>query len=357
MGLSERETTTEIDMSFIPSNTYNLLMDFPELGAYGSSELHAVPEDDLRRLVDAGCTVAVNYALWDIIEPQRGAYDWRYLDAAIEQYRRAGMKVIVFGPNNLPQWMPDEWYVWDADGKPHKDVDKDNPVQVWGCLSLWNRDAQGYQLRFIQTLIDRYGANDVQIAGCHSRDGESFLPPGIVGLYDPAALQDYRRFTGRMDAMPDIRCQHTLDWLRQSCLIALMRQQQLYAAQHGETWMQLHPHYARFPASGTAMMWECIDNLKALGEVNWLLYTHFPHTGSAWYRGQSERLQAAGAQVWTGSEWPEGLITNTPSAVKQGLRGLLTAPMHPFLNRRTVEPWVFDAFRNSREVFRRGAHG
>lgn len=342
--------------SFLDGIT-NLLMDIPDIGERLGYWHRALSADECKRLAGAGAGASLVPLLWDRTEPARGQFDWSLPDAAIANCRAAGLRVVLVGPGSVPAWCPDEWYVWDTFGRPLKGVDPRNRVTVWGCLSPWNEEAQSYQDEFIARLCARYDAGDVLVVQSHSRDGESVLPPGAAAFYDPCALRSYRTFAGDADVRPDPALALTQDWLRHSLGELLVRQAKLYveSSPFREYWTFLHPYYngRDWPNSGNV---DIVGYMRRVEEVihpdgmNALLYTVFDNGHDHFVFDHIRRLQDIGLGVWAGSEWPEGLRRNTPRAVSLGLAGLLTAPLHPYLRRTGIEPWVYDELRRSRAM-------
>jgi hypothetical protein len=263
--------------------------------------------------------------------------------------------VLLVGPSSVPQWCPDDWYVWTAEGKPLKDVDPRNRVTVWGCLSPWNAEAQACQDDFITRMCARYNAPDVLCIGSHSRDGEAALPPGVAALYDPHALVSYRAYAGGQ-ARPDPSRPETQAWMHQSVRAVLLRQARIYceASPYRELWYQMHPYYSFWPNSGNGLVTDYLEAVRAQvkpDHMTHLLYTVFDNGHDPFIFEFIKDLHALNIDVLAGSEWPDGLSRNTPRAIRAGLRGLLTAPLHPYLRRKAIEPWVYEALAGSRAAF------
>ncbi len=85
------------------------------------------PEDiwaeDAARMADAGLTwVRIGEFAWKRIEPQPGAYDWAWLDRAIDTLGAAGLKVVLGTPTATPPaWVVErhpDMLALDAEGRP-----------------------------------------------------------------------------------------------------------------------------------------------------------------------------------------------------------------------------------------------
>lgn len=347
---------------FLRADEWNIVMDMPEYGvvADGHSPTgllisKALKVDELKRLRDVGAQTALEFVSWDRIETKRGRYDWSLPDEMVTRCRAAGMKAILMTPNQLPQWMPDDWWCWTRQGKAMRTVSAEDHVRIVPCLSPWNDDAQEYQNVFIRMVCARYSADDVLCVQSQTQDGEFLLPPGEAGLYDPAALDSYAAYTGRRGAQPDAATAETQRWMYATLRERVIEQQEIYCAAHPSrsVCMQLHPEYTsdRWQASGNMDIveyWGAIERVIQPDNPMHIFFTCF-------YPGMEERVldyarrmqTRYGVDVITGSEWPEGLRTNTAKALRYGWRALLTAPIHPFCARYELEGWMVEAFRDS----------
>jgi hypothetical protein len=350
-------------MSFIPNNCHNLIMDLADDPRHVAGYLpqHSLSQDDLMRLSDAGMTVALEFVQWDRYSLSEAEYDFHTLDATLERVRKAGMKCLLLGPNTVPQWCPDSWYVQTQDGTPLKQVDTSsryNSATRWGCLSPWNDEAQSYQNGFITAFCHKYNASDVLCIQSHSRDGESLLPPGVAAFYDPAAVASFREYIGTQSeaALPDPMHYATQLWLRDSLSQVLLTQQHIYceSSPHREIFLQAHPYYAAWPNSGQAYLldyYKLIQSDVRPDTFNMLAFTAFDNGHDAYLWPFVSQLQSMGINVYTGSEWAEGLNRNTPRAIEKGIRGLVTCPIHPFNGHTRVEEWMIGALAQSRQTF------
>lgn len=348
-------------MSFLESSETNLIMDVPNIGVdprWPQFTFRAIPLDDLKRFRDVGVQTVLQFAPW--CEPRRGVYDWRLVDEMVERDRTAGLKTLLMGPGTVPLWCPASWYVHAADGSVMCDHDARNPIQSWGCLSPWSRDAQAYQLRYVERFTRRYNSADVLCLQSHSQEGESVLPPATPCIYDPAARESYRRFTGHHNAIPDAMTETTQRWMYESCSRVIIDLQRIYATHPSRTIsMQLHPCYLARNWVGSGV-YDVESYLRSVKEVVhpdtmlWFLFAWFSkengkHVFEKHFPFVQRVMRELDLEVITGSEWPEGVVENTPKSIESGFRALLTAPLHPYLHRESIEPWVFDVVRQSHE--------
>lgn len=351
-------------MSFLSPDEYNIIMDHPATGMnllMPQFTSRSIPLDDLKRFRDVGVRTVLEFA--PNCETKRGTFDWSLPDEMVARCRKAGLKVLLMGPTTVPQWCPDSWYVWAADNTVMRDHDPRNYIQTWGCLSPWNRDAQAYQRAYIARFVSRYNSDDVLCLQSHSQEGESILPPATACIYDPSALAAWRKFTGSHNASPDAMQKETQQWMFESCARVVIDLQRIYATHPSRTIsMQLHPCYLERQWNGSGVH-DVESYLKVVKEVIkpdvflWFLFAWFSQNtdGSLVFGRHAPFVgrvtHELGMSVVTGSEWPEGIAINTPRSLHAGFRALLTAPLHPYLHRDTIEPWVLDAVAQSRREF------
>ncbi|MCV6592703.1 MAG: beta-galactosidase [Silicimonas sp.] len=128
--------------------------------------------EDAARMVETGLTwVRIGEFAWSRLEPTPGAYDFDWLDRAIEVLGQAGLKVILGTPTATPpRWMLDK----------HPDmlaVDEEGRPRGFGSRRHYCFSHEGYleDCRHIVTRLgERYGANPHVAAwqtdneyGCH----------------------------------------------------------------------------------------------------------------------------------------------------------------------------------------------
>lgn len=347
-------------MSFLKPHEHNIIMDIPDLGqnpVLQEYTNYALTADNLKAFRDAGAETTLEFLPWNMVEQERGVRDWSFTDEMVERCRAAGMKVLFMLPTTVPLCLPDEWYVWDEMGHVFKQYLYQGARQTWGCLSPWNDDARGYLLDFIREACDRYNAPDVLCINAQSQEGEALFPPSVLCAFDPAATRNFKAFAGS-DAVPNEDNPTTMAWLYRTLRDLLIQEQEIFVRHPSRTvFTSMHPIY-------TDEMWKCSGNYDITYYTDAIRQfvrpaTHH-HILFAWFgRHGFERFwpwvkgeQAKGTQFICGGEWPEGLPITTPLAIAQGIRALLTAPIHPFLKRREVKPWMVDNVRDSARAFR-----
>ena len=79
--------------------------------------------DDARRMAELGIAwVRIGEFAWSRIEPEPGAFDWAWLDRAVETLAAAGLKIVMCTPTATPpKWLVDahpDMLAVDAEGRP-----------------------------------------------------------------------------------------------------------------------------------------------------------------------------------------------------------------------------------------------
>jgi hypothetical protein len=349
-------------MSFISPSEFNILMDSPDIGEiptlpqFTSKAMHV---DDLKRFRDCGVQTVLQFLHWDRIETKMGVRDWALGDEIVTRCRAAGLKVLLMLPTTTLTCAPDEWYVWDEFGHVYRKPIYQGARQTWGCLSPWNPEARAYLLDFVLECCNRYNTYDVMCINAQSQEGEALMPPGTPCIYDPMAVASFKRYAGK-DAEPNINNPQCSRWLRETLTDLLIDELRIYHPSGGDVFTSMHPIYTDvlWKASGNMDITCYLDAIRAelMPTTHYhIVFAWFGKHGFERFRPWMEREQAKGVQFITGSEWPEGLAENTPKAIAQDIRALLTAPCHPYLHRTRAEEWMYEAFKDSRRQFARAA--
>lgn len=129
-------------------------------------------EDDARRMAEMGLSrVRIGEFAWSRIEPERGRYDWGWLDRAIETLARYGLEITIGTPTATPpKWLVDsmpDMVAIDADGHQRK----------FGSRRHYCFSHPGYRseaMRIVAAIAQRYGDHPAVTAwqtdneyGCH----------------------------------------------------------------------------------------------------------------------------------------------------------------------------------------------
>ena len=144
---------------------------------------------DARRMAETGLSVVrIGEFAWSRIEPEPGAFDWGWLDRAIDVLGAAGLGVILGTPTATPpKWLVDalpDIVAIDAQGRPRRFGSRRHY-----CFSHIGYRAEA--VRITRALAQRYGAHPAIIAwqtdneyGCHD----------TVLSFSSAARDGFRRW-------------------------------------------------------------------------------------------------------------------------------------------------------------------
>jgi hypothetical protein len=331
-------------MSFFAPDEHFILMDKnqanfweqpPALEGY-------ISEDDLRMLYDCGIRTAYMFDMkWNSIETSKGVYDWHYADDYVERATRLGYKVLIPSSTYIPQWFPDDWYLWDASGKPfdHHDVAPDTKH----AISPWNSEAREYELRFLELLHHRYLATNVLVINSYTLAGETLLPNELA-CYDPHALASFHAMYGNGE-MP-ANDGRTAAWLKSTYIALLLAQQSILVdTPSREIFTMLHPQLVEFHrpfSNGCDWIADILEQYNSIVKpsvINHIYYTYTMWTNK--HQLMCEWAATYHEQVWGGAEYCEGLPMTTPQAIKNGNRGQILAPCYPGIHEK-IEPWMIN---------------
>ncbi len=127
---------------------------------------------DAARMREAGMSyVRIAEFAWSRLEPQRGQFDWGWLDRAIEILGSAGLKVVLGTPTCAPpKWLLDdipEMVPFDEQGRPRGFGSRRH--YTFSSESYWHESR-----RIVEALTSRYGQNPHVVGwqtdneyGCH----------------------------------------------------------------------------------------------------------------------------------------------------------------------------------------------
>jgi beta-galactosidase len=145
--------------------------------------------EDARQMVELGIRqVRIGEFAWSRLEPRRGAFDWAWLDQAIEVLHRAGLEVVMCTPTATPpKWLVDEDPTMLAIGQ-------DGRARAFGSRRHYDFSSARYRLeaqRITEAVARRYGQHPAVVAwqidneyGCHK----------TVLSYSPEAVVQFRRW-------------------------------------------------------------------------------------------------------------------------------------------------------------------
>jgi beta-galactosidase len=149
--------------------------------------------DDARRMAEMGIGfVRIGEFAWSRMEPSRGAYDFGWLDRAIDVLGKAGLKIVLGTPTATPpKWLMDE----HPDIAP---VDESGNPRGFGSRRHYSFSSETYHReskRIVEVLAKRYG-NHPALAGWQT-DNEYGCHLTVLswGPEDLKAFQNWLRKT------------------------------------------------------------------------------------------------------------------------------------------------------------------
>ena len=168
-------------------------------------------------------------------------------------------------------------------------------------------------------------------------------------FYGNHAIKSYQDKYGTAEVPADNP--QTTEWYKESILNTVIEHQDIFLEnnKHRDIWGAYHKRIMS-KWGGNAFIDDLYrkyrEKYQDTVNINVIQFTYIPH-GHSYYSQIKNDIDKFGLNVWGGSEYCEGLPTAVPIAKQFGLRGLLTAPIHPFVKHRTIEPWMEDNFRNA----------
>ncbi len=113
--------------------------------------------EDAKRMVAMGITyVRVGEFAWSRMEPQRGRFEWAWLDRAMDILAKAGLKIVLGTPTATPpKWLMDEF----PDIAP---VDEQGRPRGFGSRRHYSFSSEIYRIesrRIVEAMARRYGTH------------------------------------------------------------------------------------------------------------------------------------------------------------------------------------------------------
>jgi hypothetical protein len=295
-----------------------------------------LPADDIKALVEAGIRTAMIFHVdWNRIEPVRGQRSLQYLVDRVELLHECGMKSLVMCHSYLPNWIPDEWKVRNANG------------QTLQMISPWNSEAMAYATGFYSEFGFTFMKPYSMAMNGWLTDGETLFPNEIC-IFDEAAKAAYHAAYGAEE--PGTSVAHSLEFLKNTQISLFVFLQHLLSQYNvsQEIWTALHPALAGYPGNGCAFTADMLAGFKSVrpcGHIN-----HLYCTWTQWdnYFPQMMGLKEAfGERVYGGAEYAEGVVAQTQKAISVGIDGLLIGPCHPFTGHTRIEPWMLENIKTA----------
>lgn len=163
----------------------------------------------LPRMKSIGATSHEGYVRWNLIEPEKGKFDFSVYDPIVDLYRKYGMKWVPFLIIGSPYSLPD-WYYNSKEKQGYICLEHGMESDV---QSLWNPVMRNYIDRMVKAFADHYrdtGVVESVLIGVTGNYGEAIYPASgndwtsdIHGQYhthagywasDPFAQADFRRW-------------------------------------------------------------------------------------------------------------------------------------------------------------------
>jgi hypothetical protein len=336
-------------MSFFTKEDKIILMNCnADMGGW-NLKWYSMDTDEIKSVRDrCGVTVGLEQIYWHDIEKSPGVYNWSLPDRQVKRNLDAGMRLILCTPFSVPTCLPQDWY-WKS---PY-------PCQDHLGLSFWHPEAQEYERDFLEKVIARYSGADVHVIFHEFLGGEQVMW-NMPSFYDKMALADFKEKYGGepvvgspKDAFP--LSPETREWLREKIIEHFIFMQPVFMKQHNEIWMDLQPNIAfQSEANGNFARY---DIHKAYLETfpdaeQWLMmYTHWGN-GPAHAENVQMFMRDFGCKVIVEANYCEGLAETAPLAIESGFQGQVVAPLHPFREHKTMEPWMYDVIKGAYDLWR-----
>lgn len=315
-------------MSFWGPEDDLLIMNLPHWQRIPSQCIE-LTDDELKELVDVGCSAIINYAYW--------CKGWEDADRFVAQADRVGLKSILATPMGPDTGLPDRCYAHSKQGAPIRSV-----------MSIWDPEAKERLKAHIQAMKERYP--DTLVVYHDYLGGESVLH-NVPSFYDPAALASYQElYPGQR---PDIHTQETIEWLRDSVVAHFLSVDEVLVDQ-GSLWNALQWCIAQQSMANGNFAQE--DILRAEDE-RWpgveqvlLQYTHFAHN-EPYPSLVNKWMNEFDLTVIVEAQYCAGLERTTPVAIERGFHGQIICPLHPWANVERVTQEQLDQISASKELW------
>jgi beta-galactosidase len=149
--------------------------------------------DDARRMREMGISfVRIGEFAWSRMEPKRGAYDFNWLDRAMDVLGNAGLKIVLGTPTATPpKWLMDE----HTDIAP---VDENGNPRGFGSRRHYSFSSETYareSKRIVEVLAKRYGNHPALVGWQTDNEYGCHLTVLSWGAEDLKAFQNWLRKT------------------------------------------------------------------------------------------------------------------------------------------------------------------
>lgn len=334
-------------MPLIQGDEFIVLLDYLEPGFYH----HPLLPEELLRFREAGIRTIYRNLSWREAEPAPGKCDWSGVQEWLYHVQSAGMKALIGVGDNVPQWLPPDWFVRGPAGEATNSF----VYPFSSVLSPWNAEAQAAQDAHLTLCRDTLNSESVLCIRGLPCSGEMLLHPEPC-YFDQHALESFvLAYGGRPQPLGVQNPPHdsqTAQWLRATLLEQAVRQQRILVQNpHQELWSSLHMCFQDTPASGNPwapdLYQRYLDELKP--DSFWgFMFAYFWVSDLVKWR-QFDLAGRFGQKLLIGPERCEGLIRNTEAGIKSGARGFILGPLcvdrgYPV---QRMADWHYEAVKDS----------
>ncbi len=284
---------------------------------------HILTVEERCKLFDVGVRTVSEQPAWRAIEPNKGEYNFTYLDGLIHRNREAGLKTSFGVPFVcLPTWIPDEWKPQSKDGVCDPQI-----------FSFWNEEAQEYLNNYLKLLLDKYPDDDIGFRFEEYQGGEGAYPP-TPSFYDPSALEDYKRVYGSL-AVPELTDPDTLDWFGKKIIEHFVRMSKIFYPKHKEVWNDMQrlmdtegPHGTK--AFGNFVQTDIMKEYRKLWPDDSIVLLQYTYYDEAHKQDNVDFVdmlrETINCEVIVEAMYCSGLAVTTPKAIAHGFRGQVVRP-------------------------------
>jgi len=324
---------------FLEPDDYLILMNIPMFCSIGKPI--RLVGDDVKRLRDAGIKTMIEYAWGGVIEARPAQRNYAMIEDYIANARQGDMKIILPFPILPSQHLPSDWYCQFSNGGRHMER-----------TSLWNPEAIAYEIEFLEDLIARYSAPDVQFVYSGYLMDESVLH-NVPCIFDPAAKRSRAEAgVGSWDVLTN---EQARDWLARSVVEHYVGVQDVLRRQHGEIWdfhqwciAQQSPFNGNFAQELWLHRWR---DLWPDVSIVLLQYTCFAH-GEPYPTFVNDLMEAVDLRVIVEADYCKGVTEKSRAAKARGYHGNIIGPVHPWGGETELTPWMVDVIEEAVDFWR-----
>jgi hypothetical protein len=133
--------------------------------------------------------------------------------------------------------------------------------------------------------------------------------------------------------------------------MVVRQQQQTVGHYRGEAWLMLASCWTDVMETGNFLIPDIASIIMERVQptrINWIAFAHFNMSSTVQHMNL-KIVKQDNVRLFTGSQFCEGLATNTDTAIEKGIKGFVTGPLsvEDGHSQSRVEPWMVDNIRNS----------